>query len=71
MIGAQAGSVKMSDAASLVLRSSLGAELDEAEAAVLSGLMKRIDRSATICSIHDCATIEKAVDSLNAAAAPV
>jgi CRP-like cAMP-binding protein len=29
----------MSDAASLVLRSSLGAELDETEAAVLSGLM--------------------------------
>jgi CRP-like cAMP-binding protein len=29
----------MSDAASLVLRSSLGAELNEAEAAVLSGLM--------------------------------
>jgi CRP-like cAMP-binding protein len=29
----------MSDAASLVLRSSLGAELDEVEAAVLSGLM--------------------------------
>lgn len=59
------GSVRWSDSIQKFIADGDTNFIEIGPGGVLSGLMKRIDRRATISSIHDCASIEALVDLLN------
>lgn len=59
------GSVRWSDSIRKFIADGDNNFIEIGPGGVLSGLMKRIDRSASIASIHDCASIEALVDSFN------
>lgn len=59
------GSVRWSDSIQKFIADGDREFIEIGPGGVLSGLMKRIDRSASIASIHDCASIDAIVDWLN------
>ena len=65
------GSVRWSDSIQKFIADGDTNFIEIGPGGVLSGLMKRIDRSGRvkICSIYDCESIEAVADSLNGAAA--
>lgn len=65
------GSVRWSDSMQKFIADGDTNFIEIGPGGVLRGLMKRIDRRASICSVHDCATMEAAVNSLTAAAPAV
>jgi [acyl-carrier-protein] S-malonyltransferase len=62
------GSVRWSDSIQKFIADGDTNFIEIGPGSVLSGLMKRIDRRATIADVHDCATIEEVADILNEAA---